>query len=260
MKQKSKNNSIAVCGTKVDMIQPPEVIAAMERWINNKDHGNYISVTNAYNIALSRSELAVRQAINQSSLSVPDGISMVLLGRLYGYPLKKRVYGPDLMLEFLEKAEEKGYSNFFYGYNPESLELLVERLKKRFPRLRIAGAFASSFGKHSEEENQKIINIINASSPDVLWVGLGFPRQDVWMYEQRHKVRIPVMIGVGAAFDFLAGTKIQAPEWVRNNGFEWLFRLSTEPGRLWKRYLVHGSRFVYYAAGELIKHRFSRIR
>lgn len=148
MKQKSKNNSIAVCGTRVDMIQSPEVIAAMESWINNKDYGNYISVTNANNIALSRSEFKFKQAINKSSLSVPDGISMVLLGRLYGYPIKKRVYGPDLMLDFLERAEEKGYSNFLYGYNPQSLELLTAKLKKRFPRLKIAGTFASIFGSH----------------------------------------------------------------------------------------------------------------
>lgn len=260
MNNSLKNPSIEVCGTRIDMTQIPEVLGSMERWIISKERGRYVSVTNATSVAISRRHLAFKEAVNNSSLSVPDGFSLVLLARLYGFPLRQRVYGPELMLEFLKKAEEKGYSNFLYGYNPENLNLLTQVLRRRFPRLKIAGSCASIFGlKLTPEEKSSIIDAINAANPDVLWVGLGCPQQEFWMHEHRHKVNVPVMVGVGAAFDFLAGTKPQAPEWVRDNGFEWLFRLACEPRRLWRRYLVDGSQFACQATGELIRHKCRRL-
>jgi N-acetylglucosaminyldiphosphoundecaprenol N-acetyl-beta-D-mannosaminyltransferase len=256
MNSQISNPLIEIFGTRIDMVQIPEVLGRMERWIAAKERGRYISVTNATSLAISRRRNAFKEAVNSSSFSVPDGISLVLLAKLYGFSLKKRVYGPELMLEFLKIAEEKGYSNFFYGYNPENLGLLIHSLRKRFPRLKIAGSCASIFGaKITSQEDNSIIEAINAVNPDMLWVGLGCPQQEFWMHEHHDKVNVPVMAGVGAAFDFLAGIKPQAPKWVRNNGFEWLFRLTCEPRRLWRRYLVDGSGFACHATVELIKYK-----
>ena len=228
---------IKICGTQVDMIQIPEVIKSIEEWIENREVGNYIVVSNANDIFLSIKNKDIQQAINNSSLSVPDGISLVWVGKFYGYSLKRRVYGPELMLKFMEIAEEKGYTNFFYGSTPNTLELVYRNLKRMYPRLNIRGMYSPPFSPKMELD-YKGIEIINRVSPDVLWVGLGCPKQQLWMHKHKDRLKVPVMVGVGAAFDFLAGTKPQAPSWIGDYGFEWLFRLITEPKRLWRRYLA----------------------
>ena len=246
------SNCIDILGMRVNMVQMAEVIKTMEEWIIDKSQVNYIVASNAYDAVVSNKNIKVREATNSSNLTVPDGISLVMLLRIYGYPLKKRVYGPDLMLEFLKLAEVKGYSNFFYGSTREILNLLVSNLRVKFPRLNITGSYSPPFRELSSEEDKEVVDMINNASPDVLWVGLGTPKQQLWMYEHKDKLKAPVMVGVGAAFDFLAGTKPQAPRFIRDNGFEWLFRLITEPRRLWKRYIINGSLFVYYIAREVI--------
>lgn len=245
-----KSQSLDVMGMRLNLVQIPEVITSISRWIEDKDLGNYIVVFTANDAVAGRRDPEVRNAVNGSSLTVPDGISLVFLARLRGYPLKKRVYGPDLMLEFLILAESRGFSNFFYGTTPETLDILTNELKRRFPGLKISGVYAPPFRPLSGEEDARVIEIINKASPDVLWVGLGTPKQQLWMHEHKDKLRVPVMAGVGAAFDFLAGTKRQAPRWIRESGFEWLFRLITEPKRLWRRYLINNSLFIYYAGKE----------
>lgn len=243
---------IDVIGMRLDIVQIPDVINCMSGWIENKEQGNYIVVASAHDAIFAKKDKRVRDATNNSSLSIPDGISLILLARLRGYSLKKRVYGPDLMLKCLKLLELKRYSHFFYGATLQTLSLLVETIKARFPRLKVAGIYAPPFGTLSQEEDKVIIEIINNSTPDIVWVGLGCPKQQLWMYEHKDKLKIPVMVGVGAAFDFLSGTKPQAPKWIRDNGFEWLFRLVTEPKRLWRRYLINGSQFLFYAGREVI--------
>jgi len=241
-----------VIGMRIDLVQIPDVIKRISEWIENKVRGNYVIVANAYDVTVSRRGIMAMNAANGSALTVADGISLVLLARLRGYKLKKRVYGPDLMLEFLKISETKRYSHFFYGATERTLGLLVKNLKERFPSLKIAGSYAPSFSELSVEEDSAVVEMINKSNPDVVWVGLGCPKQQLWMYEHKNKIAVPVMVGVGAAFDFLAGVKPQAPPWIRDNGFEWLFRLITEPKRLWRRYLIDYPFFVYYMLVELI--------
>lgn len=173
-----------------------------------------------------------------------------MTARLYGQRLKKRVYGPDLMLEFLKISEIKGYSNFFYGSTDRTPELLVKGLKNRFPRLKIAGYYSPPFSASLQLE-KKEMGMINNSAADVVWIALGGVKQERWMYEYKDKLNVPVLVGIGAAFDFLAGLKPQAPRWIGNNGFEWLFRLISEPNRLWRRYLITNCLFVYYVGNEL---------
>jgi len=249
----NKSKVVSICGIKVNIIQIPEVIKTMEGWIKSRNFGNYIAVSNALDVALGKNDSKIRDAVNNSSLSIPDGISLVLAARAYGYDLEKRVYGPDLLLEFLRATQDKNYSHFFYGTTKETLERLVESLKKQFPKLRISGTHPSFFREITAEEKIKVAKIINDSSVDVLWVGVGCPRQALWMQDFRDRLKVPVMVGVGAAFDFLSGTKPQAPRWMRDNGFEWLFRLITEPKRLWKRYLVGNSIFLWLFLKEFIK-------
>ncbi|MDD5465392.1 MAG: WecB/TagA/CpsF family glycosyltransferase [Candidatus Omnitrophica bacterium] len=254
------NDYLDILGMRVDLVQIPDVIKRISGWIENKKIGNYVVVANAYDMIAGKKNDKVRNAINGSSLSVSDGISLVLLSRFKGHPLKRRVYGPDLMLESLRLAEIKGYSNFFYGTTQVTLNLLVNNLKARFPGLVVAGTYAPPFRALDNDEDKTIVEIINKVSPDLLWVGLGTPKQQLWMYEHKDKLKVAVVVGVGAAFDFLAGVKPQAPRWIRDNGFEWLFRLITEPKRLWRRYLVNYPLFVYYVLIDLIFKSHSRLK
>lgn len=251
-KNKDDHLVLEVIGVRVNLVQISDVIVNISQWIDSGKEGNYVVLTNANDAVAARQDERIRNATNNSSLTVADGISLVLVSWLSGHPIKKRVYGPDLMLEFLRFAELKGYSNFFYGTTPETLKHLIENLKRKFPKLIVAGSFSPPFNALTTQEDQDIVKTINKAAPDVVWVGLGTPKQQLWMYEHRGKLRVPVMIGVGAAFDFLSGLKPQAPRWIRDNGFEWLFRLATEPKRLWRRYLINNLLFIYYLGLEAV--------
>lgn len=262
MENYNSNNltSIKILKTRVDALQIPDIIQYMEDCIAKNTRHNYIIVANVDTIMQSKFNSQMQEAVNASSLSAPDGFPLLVMQRLYGNPLKKRAYGPDLMKDFLRISEEKKYSHFFYGATEAALSKLTNNLKALFPKVLIRGAYSPPFRPLAPDEDKSIMEMINKAAPDVLWVGLGCPKQELWMHSHREKLNVPVMVGVGAAFDFLAGTKPQAPRWVRESGFEWLFRLITEPKRLWRRYLVNDSLFIYYAGIELFLHRFRPVK
>jgi N-acetylglucosaminyldiphosphoundecaprenol N-acetyl-beta-D-mannosaminyltransferase len=176
------------------------------------------------------------------------------------YKNVRRVYGPELMQEICAISGENGYKNYLYGSKTDVLIKLRAKLKQQYPALIISGSFSPPFRQLTKAEDDQIVEDINKSNSDIVWVGLGSPKQDLWMYEHKGRINAPVMIGVGAAFDFLAGVKPQAPRWIRNNGFEWLFRLVTEPNRLWRRYLVDYPLFVYYLLLDSVSRFLSRPR
>jgi N-acetylglucosaminyldiphosphoundecaprenol N-acetyl-beta-D-mannosaminyltransferase len=244
-----------ILGIRIDLVQIPDTIRYIAEWIEKRKFGNYIVVANAYDVVVGCKDAGLKDAVNASSLTVPDGFSLVLLSRFKGFKLKKRVYGPDLMLEALKFSEKSGYSSFFYGATDETLDLLIGNLKVKFPGLKIAGHYAPPFRKLSQEEDKAVVDMINNSEASIVWVGLGCPKQQLWMYEHKDKLKVPVMVGVGAAFDFFAGTKPQAPRWMGEHGFEWLFRLVTEPKRLWRRYLIDYPLFVCYLLADMVKNR-----
>lgn len=244
-----------VLGIKIDLVQILDVVRCISEWIIKKEYGNYIVIANANDALFARKNPLVRESMNFSSLTVADGVSLVILARFKGHTLKRRVYGPDLMAEFLKSSEGKGYSHFFYGATENTLKLLISNLQSRFSSLKVAGSYAPPFKPLNKEEDEAVVDMINKVSPDVVWVGLGCPKQQVWMYEHKDKLKVPVMVGVGAAFDFFAGTKPQAPRWLRDHGFEWLFRLVTEPRRLWRRYLVDYPLFIYFIIFDLVRRR-----
>jgi len=186
----------------------------------------------------------LRRIHNRAGLVTPDGMPLVWLSRLQSFHHVERVYGPDLMLALCERSVAKGYRHFFYGGAEGVPEQLASVLQKRFPGLQVAGTFSPPFRPLTADEDDRIVQMINAAAPDIVWVGLSTPKQERWMAGHRERLTAPVLIGVGAAFDFLTGRKPQAPRWMQRAGLEWLFRLLTEPRRLWRRYLINNPLFV----------------
>lgn len=213
----------------------------------------YISVCPVSTIMGCQQNKDSLKSVNSADLVTPDGMPIVWLGKFKGYGNIKRVYGPDLMLKMCEISQIKGYRNYFYGSSQFVLSRLEQKIKEKFSDLIISGSFSPSFCKSFQEEDREIIEMINNSNCDILWVALGSPKQDIWMHKHRNKLKVPVIIGVGAAFDFIAETKKQAPRWMQGVGLEWLFRLINEPGRLWRRYLLGNFMFLFLLLKKFIK-------
>jgi len=231
-------------GVRISAVQIPDVISDMESCIQQRAPCRYIAVTDMHSLMEAQHRASFKAVLNGAALAVPDGFPLVWLARRKGFPLRRRVYGPELMESFCRATSRKGYRHFFYGGAPGVAELLANRFASRFPGLQIAGAFCPPFRPQTADEDSAAVAMINNSRADLVWVGLGAPKQEQWMFDHRSSLSAPMLIGVGAAFDFHTGRLAQAPPWVRDHGFEWLFRLSREPRRLWRRYLIHGTQFV----------------
>jgi N-acetylglucosaminyldiphosphoundecaprenol N-acetyl-beta-D-mannosaminyltransferase len=240
-----------VLGVPVHAVQIPGVVSVMEEWIVERRRGHFIAVTGMHGVVEAHHDAEFRAVLNRADLVVPDGMPLVWLARIKGHALKRRVYGPELMDTFCEQTSGKGYRHFFYGGAPGVADELAARFAARFPGLTAAGTYCPPFRPLTEKEDIEVISTINRSRADIVWVGLSTPKQERWMFEHRDRLEVPVMVGVGAAFDFHTERVPQAPEWMRENGLEWLFRLLHEPRRLWKRYLVFGSEFAFCVLLEL---------
>jgi N-acetylglucosaminyldiphosphoundecaprenol N-acetyl-beta-D-mannosaminyltransferase len=212
---------------------------------------NYVCVTGVHGIMEAQRDPGLRRALNSSFLSTPDGMPTVWIGKLRGFSGMGRVFGPDLMLKVCEMSQSRGYTHFLYGGNPGVGENLSRALIERFPNLKIVGTYTPPFRPLTPAEEEDLAATIGALRPDVLWVGLSTPKQERFMKEHVGKLDAKVMVGVGAAFDFLTGAIQDAPPWVKNAGLQWLHRLMQEPGRLWKRYLLANPQFVWNAALQL---------
>jgi len=239
-----------VLGVRVDAVQIADTIEILQSWIASRDACHYVAVTGMHGVSESLSDPAFRSALDAASLVVCDGMPLVWLGRLHGHPLRRRVYGPELMESFCHATGAR-YRHFFYGGAEGVPEHLAEVMHEKYG-VQVAGCYSPPFRPLTAEEDQEIVSMIEAARPDVLWIGLSTPKQERWMFEHRNKLTIPAVLGVGAAFDLNTGRLNQAPRWMRENGLEWLFRLWTEPKRLWRRYLVNGPMFVWNVGLELI--------
>jgi N-acetylglucosaminyldiphosphoundecaprenol N-acetyl-beta-D-mannosaminyltransferase len=243
-----------ILGLNISPISLPDVLVIIEEWINLKS-SEYICVTPVHSIMDCYLNEKVRRAFNLSSLVTPDGMAVVWILKLLGHKEVGRVYGPDLMLELCKASMQTGYKHFFYGNTESVLSNLKKKLEEKYPGIQIAGSISPPFRELSDQEDEEICKQISASGADILWVGLGSPKQELWMYNHQGKIEVPVMIGVGAAFDFLSGNKPQAPRWIQRSGLEWFYRFLQEPRRLWKRYLLGYPRFVVLIFIELFKKR-----
>jgi N-acetylglucosaminyldiphosphoundecaprenol N-acetyl-beta-D-mannosaminyltransferase len=244
-----------VLGVEVDAVQIPQVIARIEQWIAERGGCHYVTLTNVHAVMEANRDSRFKAVLSEASIVCPDGMPLVWLGRLSGHRgVRRRVYGPDLMLELLNTTATRGYRHFFYGGSPGVPEQMIANFRRSFP-IEIAGTYSPPFRRLSDAEDATIVRLINNAAPDVLWVGLGCPKQEYWMHAHRNQLNVPVVLGVGQAFDVFAGNLAQAPTWMREHGWEWLFRLLSEPQRLWKRYLIYNTEFLYLLAWELFRPR-----
>ena len=238
-----------VLGVGVSAINLDIAVAEITRWVETHEQ-HYVCVTGVHGVMESQRDVELRAIHNASGLTTPDGMPMVWAGRWAGLPVQ-RVYGPDLMLRLCARAVEQGWSSYFYGGRDGVPEQLAQRLTARFPGLRVAGTYSPPFRALTPDEDRAVIERINAAEPDLLYIGLSTPKQERWMASHVDALRVPAILGVGAAFDIHAGALRQAPGWMQRSGLEWLFRLRVEPRRLWRRYLSNNPRFVW----QLARHR-----
>lgn len=208
--------------------------------------GQYICFSNVHTTVMARESEAYRRIQNSAFLALPDGGPLALVQRLRGFKGAKKVSGPDAMPALWKATENMEVKHYFYGSSQRTIEALAKKLKVQYPGLKIAGMESPPFRPLTKQEDQEAVRRINASGADILWVGLGAPKQEEWMYAHRDKVNA-LMLGVGAGFDFHAGVVKRAPEWMQKHYLEWLYRLFQDPARLWKRYAVTNFKFVCFS-------------
>lgn len=227
---------VNILGIGVSAVNLPTAVSTIAGWIARREP-NFVCVRDVHGIVASLSDPQLQRIHSSSGLVTPDGMPLVWFCRLSGFEDVERVYGPDLLLAVCEASLKTGWRHYFYGGASGVATRLAERLEQRFPGLQVAGTFAPPFRCLTEDEENEVARAIMGSRADIVWVGLSTPKQEKWMADHVARLSTPVLIGVGAAFDYHAGTKAQAPRWIQRTGLEWFFRLMTEPKRLWRRYI-----------------------
>jgi N-acetylglucosaminyldiphosphoundecaprenol N-acetyl-beta-D-mannosaminyltransferase len=244
-------NSRFILGTRTDSTSYSDAAAQVLAWAAAGE-SRYVCASNVHVTMESHDCADFRGIMNDADLVVPDGRPLVWALRLFGVGAATQVRGPTLTVHVLERAEAETVAIGFYGGSTEMLSRLLDACRRRFPRLRVAYSYAPPFRQLTDDEDAAVVREINGSGARVLFVGLGCPKQERWMASHKGQVNA-VMLGIGAALDFLAGMKPEAPVWMQHAGIEWLFRLATEPRRLWRRYAYHNPRFVALLAGQYLK-------
>ncbi len=243
-------NRVNVLGVGISVLNLRTALEAIAAAVRGRRRG-YVCVTGVHGVMEAQNDPAFRNILNSAFLCTPDGMPMVWMGKIRGHSEMRRVYGPDLMLDVCAWSEANPCRHFFYGGAPGVAEMLVEKLKARFPKLEIAGAFTPPFRPLSADEERQFVETVRTARPDILWVGLSTPKQEKFMAEFLPKLDAILMIGVGAAFDFHSGRARQAPRWMQRSGLEWFYRLCQEPRRLAKRYFKNNPIFALKIAGQL---------
>jgi N-acetylglucosaminyldiphosphoundecaprenol N-acetyl-beta-D-mannosaminyltransferase len=244
-----------VVGVPVALIDYAATVSWMDAMIDANARG-YVCVSNVHTVMASREDPELRAALMASSFNVPDGQPLVWALSALGHSLPGRVYGPDLMARMCAHAPERGHRLYLYGgRNQGALVQLALNLRQRYPGIRIVGGYSPPHRPLTAEEEIVVAHEMNRSRADLVWVGIGVPKQEKWMARMRPRLDAQVLIGVGAAFDFHAGLVPQAPDWLQDAGLEWAYRLAHEPRRLWRRYLRYNPRFVAAFARQLAAHR-----
>lgn len=238
-----------VLGTFVDALDWQQTLKRISGWAAQRE-SRCVCCCNVHSVITATRNPKFQEVIAAADMATVDGAPIAWMLRRLGFPEQERINGPDLMWKYCEATATLGGSIFLYGSSVETLSALQGRLMAAFPGLVIAGTFSPPYRSLTPEEDARIIDAINASGASMVFVSLGCPKQELWMAEHRGLIRA-VMIGVGAAFDYHGGTLTRAPAWIRNAGFEWIYRLGAEPRRLWKRYLITNSLFLLGAARQL---------
>ena len=248
-------DAIDVLGIPLAMTDYEATMEWIDATVAHREKG-YICVAATHTVMVCDEDPELREAVLNSSLTLPDGQPLVWAMNALGGDLDDRVYGPELMARYCERAAHSGTRMYLYGgRNQGALVQLALNLRHRFPGVKIVGGYSPPFRDLAEEEEDAIVAEMNGSNADVIWVGVGAPKQEKWMAAMRERLDAPVLVGVGAAFDFHAGLIAQAPDWMQSAGLEWLFRMAQEPRRLAPRYVRYNPRFITGFARQYARHR-----
>lgn len=247
-----------VVGAEISKTSYGEVVELCSLWIAENKSGlasraRYICVVDVHSLMTAKNDPYIAGCLEAADIATPDGMPLVWALRSFGFRNQERVYGPTLMLHLCDRAAREGHRIFLYGGTEATLPLLQSRLESKYPGLQFAGAISPPFRELSTEEDEHVQRAIVDSKADLVFIGTGTPKQDRWMFEHRDSLPGKILVGVGAAFDFHAGVRRQAPAWMQNHGLEWLFRLGSEPARLWRRYLLITPRFLPYWGVQLVR-------
>ena len=244
----------SVLGVQISALNLEQVESIIAQWLTRRTK-HYVCITTVHGIMECQRDPQLMEIYNASGIATADGMPLVWILKSRGHDHQTRVYGPDLMIKICRSSVKRGDRHFLYGGASGVAESLAHTLADSIDGVQIAGAHSPPFHDLSVAEDREIVSEINATKPDIVWVGLGTPKQERWMADHLETLNASVLIGVGAAFDFLSGTKPQAPRWMRNNGLEWMFRLASEPRRLWRRYLIYNPWFLYKLGVEAVRSR-----
>lgn len=242
--------SVRVLGAPIDVLSWERALSRIGHWASQRQ-SRYVCITNAHSVVTGRQQAEFAQVLAGADMVTPDGAPVAWMMKRLGHATQQRINGPDLMIKYCELAAQRRESIFLYGGEPTTLARLQEILLARFPGLQIAGAISPPFRAATPQEAAATVDAINNSGAGSVWVSLGCPKQEYWMAAHRGRINA-VMVGVGAAFDYHAGTITRAPLWMQQSGLEWLHRLCSEPRRLWRRYLVTNTLFIVGAARQLM--------
>jgi N-acetylglucosaminyldiphosphoundecaprenol N-acetyl-beta-D-mannosaminyltransferase len=245
-------NRLSILGVPLAIVDMNSAVDVISQWIDG-NHSRYICELDVHSLMQAQDDPAHNQALCRADMVLPDGMPLVWMSKLHGHKDIRRVCGPDLMLRVFECSAQKQWRHFFFGGAPGVADALAKKVEGMYPTLIVAGTASPPFRPMSAQEIDDNIERINAASPDIVWIGLGCPKQEIWMCENVEKLTRSIAIGVGAAFDFHSGRIDRAPGWMRSAGLEWLHRLISEPRRLWRRYLYLAPRFIILGTFELLR-------
>lgn len=240
-----------ILGVGVSVVNMDGAVEAIHGWIDRNER-RYVCVTGVHGIMESQRSAELRRIHNEAGMVTPDGMPLAWLLRLAGHLDVDRVCGPELMPRLLIQSQARQDGHFLYGTTPQVLQLLEARLRQIAPAARIVGTYAPPFRPLTRDEEDAVVEEINLCAPDVVWVGLSTPKQELWMATYRPRIHAAVLIGVGAAFDIHAGVRRRAPRFLQRSGFEWTWRLMSQPRRLWRRYLTNNPQFLLLIALQLM--------
>lgn len=244
--------TVTILGSRVHVVSLDGGVSTMAEWIQGRDgRCRQIVVTGFHGLWEAHRNPEFKAILNSADLWLPDGIAPVWVARLRGFSGARRIPGAELMEAFFARANEKGYRSFFYGDTEETLSALRRKVEREYPGHKVVGVLSPPFRRLSREEEEVHVRVINQAKPDVLWVGLGLPKQDRWIHRHREHLEVPVALGVGAAFRFVNGAVKRAPAWLGNLGCEWAYRLLREPKKCWRRSLIGGPQFVLHVLLEM---------
>ena len=245
-------HAVDILGLPVSTLSMTESLRAVESWIERKDC-HFVCFRDVHGVMVCQHDHRLMEIHHAAGLVAPDGVPLVWAGRfLFGKPHMERVCGPDFLPAFCARSEQTGFRHFFYGGPPGVAEKLAANLQQRYPKMQVAGCYSPPFRTLTADEDAEIIRMIDESGADLVWVGLSSPKQEHWMADHVGRLKAPALLGVGAAFDFHAGTVKRAPKFMQRSGTEWLYRLVSEPKRLWKRYLLLAPQFVFFLLRQVL--------